>query len=442
MITDFGRGEELTLLLGLLLGLSVIVYGVLDWRKQITEREERIRILRARHNDIPHSEPNIHSGKLSEEIPSLESALVRATKNKIIEIYNSAETKLKKSTQRIGISLAKIFAKLNDISYGEPNTHSSILSKEIPSLKGARAPTNETSKKTISPIITPQIHATKRKRPETYKSAETKLTKKRTPKIGISPENMFDKQNNIFHGETNILSGIFSKGIPSIEGNLQSIFLISLVIILSGTSYVYFTRYQTSTQSFLVYEQNYLNFQNQYFYLEENYLELLNTTSTLEQYYSDTRVMYDTLRDEYSDLQKIQANIISENAKFQQEYSLALAEKNEIQTELDEIISFSKNETLVANASYELGSGGNLTLIYDLQYAGYIEITFNATTDIYMWIGSSITEGTYYSRYPTFPGTSYNGHFIVPTSKTLYVFLANTDIESTSEIVISIEYVY
>jgi len=408
-----------------------------------------MRILRARHNDIPHSEPNIHSGILSKEKPSLESALVRATKNKIIEIYNSAEIKLKKSTQRIGISLAKIFAKLNDISYGEPNTHSSILSKEIPSLKGARAPTNETSKKTISPIITPQIHATKRKRPETYKSAETKLTKKRTPKIGISPENMFDKQNNIFHDEHNILSGIFSKGIPSIEGNLQSIFLISLVIILSGTSYVYFTRYQTSTQSFLVYEQNYLNFQNQYFYLEENYLELLNTTSILDQYYSDTQVIYDTLRvdydtlrEEYSDLQKIQANIISEKAKFQQEYFLALAETNEIQTELDELISFSKNDTLVANASYELGSGGNLTLIYDLQYAGYIEITFNATTDIYIWIGSSITEGTYYSRYPTFPGTSYNGHFIMPTSKTLYVFLANTDIESTSEIVISIEYVY
>ena len=346
MITNLVRGEELFLLLGLIIGLSIAVYRARYWRQQINEREEQIQ---------------------------------------------------------------------------------SLLS-----------PTKE---KNNSPIITPKIHATKGKRTEIIKSAEAKLNK-RTQKIGISLENIFDKPNDIFHGEHNILSGIFSKGIPSIKGNLQSIFLLSLVIILSGTSYVYFTRYQTSTQSFLVYEQNHLNFQNQYYNLEENYLELLNTTSILEQYYSDTRVMYDTLRDEYSDLQKIQANIISENAKFQQEYSLALAEKNEIQTELDEIISFSKNETLVANASYELGSGGNLTLIYDLQYAGYIEITFNATTDIYMWIGSSITEGTYYSRYPTFPGTSYNGHFIVPTSQTLYVFLANTNIESTSEIVISIEYVY
>ena len=353
MITNLVRGEELFLLLGLIIGLSIAVYRARYWRQQINEREEQIQ---------------------------------------------------------------------------------SLLS-----------PTKE---KNNSPIITPKIHATKSKRTEIIKSAKTKLNKS-TQKIGISPSKILDKQNDIFHGEHNILSGILSKGIPSIEVNIQSIFLISLVIILSGTSYVYFTRYQTSTQSFLVYEQNHLNFQNQYYNLEnqyynleENYLELLNTTSTLEQYYSDTRVMYDTLRDEYSDLQKIQANIISEKAKFQQEYSLALAEKNEIQTELDEIISFSKNETLVANASYELGSGGNLTLIYDLQYAGYIEITFNATTDIYIWIGSSITEGTYYSRYPTFPGTSYNGHFIVPTSKTLYVFLANTDIESTSEIVISIEYVY
>jgi len=152
--------------------------------------------------------------------------------------------------------------------------------------------------------------------------------------------------------------------------------------------------------------------------------------------------MYDTLREEYSDLQERQTNIISENVKIKQEYSKTLDEKNKIQKELDEIISFSKNKTLVQNGFYELGPGENQTLYYDLLYAGYIEIIFNATTEIYMWIGSSITEGSYYSRYPTFPGTSYNGHFIVPASQTVYVFLVNTDIKSTSDIVLSIEYVY
>ena len=349
MITNLVRGKELSLLLGLLIGLSIAVYRSRYWRQKITEREERIQ---------------------------------------------------------------------------------SLLS-----------PTNEKNKKINVPKSTSEKHATKGEHIGIYKRAEIKL-KKSTQKIGLSHAKIVDKLRNIFQSEPNIRSGIFSQGIPSVQGNFKSIFLISLVIILSGTSYIYFTRYQTSTQSFIAYEQNHLSFQNQYYDLEDNYLELLNTTTTLEQYYSDLHTMYDTLRDEYSHLQEIQTNNITENAQLQQEYSMTLTEKNEIQKELDEILSFSKNETLAQNAFYELGPGENQTLIFDLQYAGYIEITYNATTDIYMWIGSSITEGNYYSRYPTFPGTSYNGHFIVPASHTVYLFLVNTDIESTSEVTISIIYVY
>ena len=119
---------------------------------------------------------------------------------------------------------------------------------------------------------------------------------------------------------------------------------------------------------------------------------------------------------------------------------MVLTEKNRIEQELDQFGSFSRNETLVSNTSFDLGPGGNHTLIYTLQHAGYLEINFNATTEIYMWIGNSLTEN-YYSRYPNFPETADTGRFIVPASHTVYVFLVNPD-QSSSEITITIEYVY
>ena len=182
--------------------------------------------------------------------------------------------------------------------------------------------------------------------------------------------------------------------------------------------------------------------EDRYYALEDDYLLLLNTSSSLEDYYAELQEMYSTLRSEYSDLEDLHSSLAQEKADLQDDYLDLIDDKNSIQKELDDILSFSKMIILERNATYELPAGGNMTLPYNISYAGYIEVNFTSSTDIYIWVGSSISENGYYARYPAFPHTAFNGTFSVPVCVNLYLFIVNTNIGLGTNVTLTMEYTY
>ena len=186
----------------------------------------------------------------------------------------------------------------------------------------------------------------------------------------------------------------------------------------------------------------YQQLNNSYYDLEGNYLLLLNTSSSLEDYYSELQGMYSTLRDEYDNLEDMYSVLALEKAELQDDYSELKGIKDSIQGELDDILSFVKATYLEQNVSYELPAGGNMTLSYNITYAGYIEVEFNSTTDIYFWVGSSVSENGYYARYPSFSNTAYNGTITIPVCAHVYLFIVNANVDAGAIVTLTIEYIY
>ena len=204
--------------------------------------------------------------------------------------------------------------------------------------------------------------------------------------------------------------------------------LTALVIALSGsTGFIYYQFYQGQLAMDAL--------QTDYMTLHGSYLSLHNTSATLERfyqelegYYDELQDMYATLRGEYSNLENMYSNVSMERALLQSEF--------------DDVVGLRKSLVLEENRSLDLAAGENVTISYDIDYAGYLEINFSSTTDVYIWIGSSVSDGDYYSRYPPFPQTSTGGTFEVPVCATTYFFIKNTDDEAGASITLSIKYVY
>ena len=211
-------------------------------------------------------------------------------------------------------------------------------------------------------------------------------------------------------------------------------------LAVSGLLSTSLTLPSTGTRARL--EENLISLNGVYSELTDNYLILLNNSNTLQDYYNRTlsnyeelQIMYQETRVEYSVLQSLHSDSIKDNAELR-------AQKDAIQKELDDTLSFSKSTILANNSSYSVPPGGNMTISYDIIYAGYIEINFTSTTDIFLWIGSPVSEVIYYSRFPVFPHTALNGTFIVPVSNAVFLFIENTDLALSGEIKITIKYTY
>ncbi len=195
---------------------------------------------------------------------------------------------------------------------------------------------------------------------------------------------------------------------------------VFLVISVGITGFLYYRM----TQNELVIE----DFQVQYLDLLNNYQILLNTSSNFELYYNELQEMYSVLRGEYSVLEGV--------------YSDLLREKVALQREFDEIMSFNRSILLENNRTLDLSAGGNVTLSYEIIYAGYIEVNFTSSVDIFFWVGSSVTENDYYARYPPFPGTESNGSFSVPACGKLFIFIKNPSEDTSANVTLTVKYVY
>ncbi len=224
--------------------------------------------------------------------------------------------------------------------------------------------------------------------------------------------------------------------------------LISATIILASVSALLYLRSNQRNDLIADLEKNLIGLNAQYTKLINDYVILLNNSETLQEYYENTRsnydelqIMYQDLRQEYSDLQGFQSDRTQENAELMEQISKLNLEKEVIQKELDDTLS-SKSMFIDNNSSYPIPPGGNTTILYDIDYAGYIEVNFTSTTDIYIWIGSPVSEDAYYFRFPAFPRTAFNGTFSVPVSNAVFLFIENTDVEASGVVIITIKYTY
>jgi len=157
--------------------------------------------------------------------------------------------------------------------------------------------------------------------------------------------------------------------------------------------------------------------QENYLKLYDNYVLLVNTSSTFENYYNELKDTYLVIMKEYSDL-------------------------NNRHNDLLQIINFNKSIFLESKKALKLPGGRNETLSYDVVYAGYVEIEFNSSTDIFFWIGSSVTNENYYARYPSFPKTAMNGTFIIPVCDKIFVSVYNPNVDIESDVILTIKYIY
>ena len=203
--------------------------------------------------------------------------------------------------------------------------------------------------------------------------------------------------------------------------DLTKVLLMVLVIVLAGISGFF---YYQITQ----WEQAFEGLQNSYSSLRSEYMVLQNRSSSLENYYNDLQDMYSSLRSEYTDLQN--------------RYSSLEREKISLQTEYDEILLLEKRVVLEKDKTLNLVAGENTTLLYDTLFAGYIEVNFTASVDIYFWVGSSLTQDKYYARYPPFPNTATNGTFIIPVCAKVFIYINNPNELMEATLTLTITYVY
>lgn len=162
--------------------------------------------------------------------------------------------------------------------------------------------------------------------------------------------------------------------------------------------------------------------------LKNEYNKLFNRTILLESYYNDLTDMYSDIRIEYNQLSGDYKSLLKEHSNLTREY--------------DDILSYKKQMLLTNNESIVLPIKSNVSYTYEIPFSGYIIMNFSADDDIYVWIGSSMVDGFYFSRYPQFPETAENASFIVPVAPDLNVFIGNPNEFNEVRVNFTIKFVY
>jgi hypothetical protein len=158
------------------------------------------------------------------------------------------------------------------------------------------------------------------------------------------------------------------------------------------------------------------------------YYTLENRTNILNSYYDELQGMHLELREEY--------------IQISEEYQIILEEVSSIKSELEQIKNYEITLVLSENETLTISPGTNTTLTYVLPLSGYAVFNVSSSSDIYLWVGSSIYSDIYYSRHPAFPETATELNFTLPVSHTLYVFISTIDEIEDTDVSITIKYFY
>ena len=152
--------------------------------------------------------------------------------------------------------------------------------------------------------------------------------------------------------------------------------------------------------------------------LEDGYLELHDQSTALNTYYQELQTRYNESMEDYEELNR--------------NYTRVLKEYQDLKKEYFDVINHKKMVVLEENREINLGGGENVSLDYGLPASGYIELEYESTEEIYIWIGSTIQEEGYYARYPAFPDTASSAKVRVPVSPDLIVFIGNPNTGDSS----------
>jgi len=188
---------------------------------------------------------------------------------------------------------------------------------------------------------------------------------------------------------------------------------------------------------------------NEFDEIQNLFLILKNNLTYLEaEYYVILKEKIDLknniiqLEDEYSNLSRAHSVLKSNYTHLEDECSALFQDKMDLEREFNNIINLNKTVFLEKNRSLEIDPSGSTILSYGTIYAGYVDVNFTSSTDIYFWIGSNVTENYYYARYPSFPSTATNGTFMVPICSTIYIYIKNPNTDIVAEIILTIKLIY
>jgi hypothetical protein len=221
---------------------------------------------------------------------------------------------------------------------------------------------------------------------------------------------------------------------------LVSLICVSIVAIVSSLFF-----YTQTTQNNLVIKD-----------LDSRYLDLINTSTVLRSYYDELHDNYkalelnfENLMGFYEELQIDLAEVQNDYLVLENRYASLLTEKEALQVELDareldDLLNLRNQIVLEENKTLEISPNGNATqTYYETTDAGFIQINISSSTDIIVWIGSSMVDGQYYARLPpSFPETITEGSFIIPTCGTTYIHVRNPSEQTTAQVVLTITYTY
>jgi len=192
---------------------------------------------------------------------------------------------------------------------------------------------------------------------------------------------------------------------------------------------------------------------NSYLALNETYYDLLSNKRVLEGYYNDALNMYEYLYNNYSDALDINNELMDEYLVLQTILSNTTNGYSELQIlylqlsgDYDDLVlvqeSSSNYSDINVLADVEIMSINPeefLTYNYNISNPGYFEVIFSSSVDIFVWVGSSGSNPGYYSRYPYYPNTAFDGTFLVPVvGDEVYLWFENPSEVSVANIEFSV----
>ena len=161
--------------------------------------------------------------------------------------------------------------------------------------------------------------------------------------------------------------------------------------------------------------------------------------------YTDTQdelIQTQVIRGYYDELLAQNSEIMMEYNRLDELYSSLMQEHGELRQDYNEILDFNRSINLAYNMTVTVPAQGNITLVYSIPFCGFITVSYNASGEVYTWIGGSNLTDAYFSRNPHFPETSSNFNFTVPVLPDVIFYIANPDETQSVEVTFRIDFTY
>ena len=245
-----------------------------------------------------------------------------------------------------------------------------------------------------------------------------------------------------------------SKGPAEPKDNLKTI-LIIIVILEAGFSGILLNHLFILNGGGVT-NTKYIELQEDYLNIYDNFMNLTNYYNTSLEMYSELRNEYSFIEDQYTLMRQEKAELKNEIEEYKNTYDILNENYTKLQAEVSNLIneisalqkllneSRTLNDEIIMenNRKITLNANEEITLSYSNIHAGYLTINFTSTYEIFLWIGSSLDESKYYSRYPPFPDTSQNGSLKIPIYQDIYIYIKNSNLTQKTTVNISIKLTY